>query len=166
MSCADSAIVNAPIEKVRRQCAQPGFLARMIPGITGLRRVADGLFSCGLDFDGMPATARVRVERDGNPARLICDEPRCAITVEFVEQQRRTAIGIRVDLTPGSSKQHAEVERALRDTLKRLRSYLDTEPGVPAPRQGRRDPLLHTGSRIPPDTFRPFRGRSAEEHRG
>jgi len=160
MSCAESAMINAPIEKVRRQCSQPGFLARMLPGITGLRQLAPGIYSCGLDFPRMPATARLRVEDDGDHLRITSDEPRCAITVELTEQDpNRTAMGVRVDVSPRSREQHTHIARALQDGVENIRAYLATEPGVPDPRRGRRDPLLHTGPRVPPDflAHRPHR---------
>lgn len=155
MSFTESVLVAAPADKVRRQCAEPSFLARAFPGLTGVRRVGDGVFRCGLDFEGMPTDAEVRVEETGGRTRLRGAQPSYEILVDVApQQQRRTDISIRVDFRPQTRTQHQQINRAVRDGLAQIKVFLETEPGVPESRRGERDPLLHTGPRVPPDTPR------------
>ncbi len=155
MSFTESVLVAAPADKVRRQCAQPSFLSRVFPGLTGVRRVGDGVFRCGLDFEGMPTDAEVRVDDADGRTRLHGAQPSHEIFVDVTPQQpRRTSISVRVDFQSQTRDQHQQVNRAVRDGLDQIKVFLETEPGVPESRRGERDPLLHTGPRVPPDTPR------------
>lgn len=144
--------IGVPADKAYRQCAQWNFLTKMFPGLTDIRPKGDGVLSCGLDLQDLPEQADVHIDDTGKTYHVECHghAPEHHILIEFkAPETTLTRLEVRIAFEPRTRAQETELRWSLHKGLDNIRVFLETEASTRS--RSARDPLLHTGPRVPPE---------------
>ncbi len=158
MALATAAVnMDVPPHTLRR-CGNKDLLIEAFPELVAIKPVGTGLFQCELDLARATYRTTVRITANAPEGQYgfdweesVAQRHSGSVRLHSVTPGSVSQLKVRIDYDPDHlpiDDQH--VQDSLGRGLEQVRIFLRDRSTAPSPRPAR-DPLLHTGPRIPPD---------------